>query len=133
MSDLHIILRISACVGTFSDVTRSSLEYGQAPSRHRPERREEPLPSGWTCKTRFQSTPSCEVSWHRAISIETARRSCIQAYCRSLPSGSQKSSAEPARQRPLLSSNWCISCGREILHESMFYEHCGAKQPESHQ
>jgi hypothetical protein len=45
-------------------------------------------------------------------------------------SGEQKRFAEPERQPPPLSSNWCISCGKEILQQSIFCEHCGARQPE---
>ena len=26
---------------------------------------------------------------------------------------------------------WCISCGRQIMHDSMFCEYCGARQPDS--
>ena len=27
-------------------------------------------------------------------------------------------------------SHWCISCGRQIMQDSIFCEHCGATQPE---
>jgi len=35
-----------------------------------------------------------------------------------------------AQQRKML-AQWCISCGRQIMHDSIFCEYCGAKQPNS--
>jgi LPXTG-motif cell wall-anchored protein len=32
-------------------------------------------------------------------------------------------------QRHWVASRWCISCGREILEESIYCEHCGTEQP----
>lgn len=52
---------------------------------------------------------------------------------RSSAPASQNLFAEPARQPHLISSDRCISCGKEILQQGIFCEHCGARQPESHQ
>jgi M6 family metalloprotease-like protein len=35
-----------------------------------------------------------------------------------------------AKQRGVL-GRWCISCGRQIMRDSMFCEYCGARQPDS--
>jgi M6 family metalloprotease-like protein len=40
--------------------------------------------------------------------------------------------AESGGEQLRRSSRWCISCGKEVMQESVFCEHCGARQPESH-
>jgi M6 family metalloprotease-like protein len=47
--------------------------------------------------------------------------------------GEKQPFAEAAGQQLRRPPRWCVSCGKEVMQESVFCEHCGARQPESQQ
>jgi predicted RNA-binding Zn-ribbon protein involved in translation (DUF1610 family) len=60
------------------------------------------------------------------LEYEVRQRDAIARIYAKSPEGEAETKAYDATQRQ------CVSCGKEILQESMFCEFCGSRQPRSH-
>ena len=59
------------------------------------------------------------------LEYEIRQRDAIARVYAKSPGGEAERKAHDATQR------YCVSCGKEILHESIFCEFCGSRQPRS--